>query len=799
MGWSDSIDELLVSRGSRPHRFVASILALVFLIDLASAVCLRSAPALIPDAKNHTKISWALQDLVHDLHDFHADVVDVILLAIARPIVLGLLCWCAIALGTPKLDDLVRPRPCAGNVHVSGGGAGAPLLVNAAPAGVDAAAGTGAACSSRNAAAANLVLSTDVKEEHLASQKRQERAEFRKNVVCALMFMFTSGVQVFVGIKCIGFDCNWAQRPTLRLVQTTIFLSSLAMINFESFLAKRFVMLCTKEEGFLIPEFHPHRLYFVPMRPSCRCDLCRSRIKQSYVCRLCDFDCCAACFNKKDKATGEGIIRGDKGVKHVGALDFKTYMSRGMRLILPELPVFAIALLLLCANSLVRLFMPNYQGTIIQNIINAHHACVDEAYNQTANATRGECAVHKASFLENILMYLGLSFATSVLSALRQLCFMIVGRRIILHIRGRVFDSILAQDIAFFDGMRTGDLQQRTASDVQRTASPLFSALPTLLANVILLVGGVVMCFATSWRLSMLAFTTVLPIMHVTRSYAKWSSNINRQIVQDFSDGNAIANEAITNVRTVRAVSSEDFERARYRETLNKGFAKGVKDAAIGSLATFFNSGLDLFAGVLILWYGGSIAMEPAGEISVGDLITYQLYYNMMNNSIQSLSGVLNAFTRAAGAAERVLSVIDLPPDIDPKAGAPVDLVVRAWDLRLEDVKFHYQMRPTNPVLQGLTFAVPEGTVCALVGTSGGGKSTVIHLILRYYDPVEGSLSLGGVGYTQLNFPSVHKRLGVVSQDTQMFNCSIAENITCAFRTLFLAPSQPVDPPAPAC
>ena len=75
----------------------------------------------------------------------------------------------------------------------------------------------------------------------------------------------------------------------------------------------------------------------------------------------------------------------------------------------------------------------------------------------------------------------------------------------------------------------------------------------------------------------------------------------------------------------------------------------------------------------------------------------------------------------------------------------------------------------------------------------------VIHLILRYYDPVEGSLSLGGVGYTQLNFPSVHKRLGVVSQDTQMFNCSIAENITCAFCTLFLAPSQPVDPPAPAC
>ena len=646
MGWSDSIDSILVSRGSRPHRFIAVLLFLVYAVDLASVLCLREAPAIV--GLNRSHVSWSPEDWLAAARDFTADTFDLVLLTLIRPVVLGLLSWIAITIGTPKLDDLVRLHPESGG---NGGGTStAPLLVNAAPVG----ACNGTCCppasgsssgnnnnnnnnnnnsandhagSTRSAATAGLVLSTDVKEEHLASQARKERAELRKNIVCALMFLFTSGVQVFVGIKCISFDCGWGTRPTLRLVQTTLFLSSLALINFESFLAKRLVQISTKEQGFLIPEFHPHRLYFVPSGAGRfgRCDLCRNRIKQSYVCRLCDFDCCPACYNKKDKATGEGIIRGDKGIKHVGALDFKTYMSRGVRLILPELPMFALALALLCANSLVRLFMPNYQGTIIQDIINAHHACTAEAMNHTANATHGECATHKADFLDNILMYLALSFATSVLSALRQLCFMVVARRIILHIRGRVFDSILAQDIAFFDGMRTGDLQQRTASDVQRTASPIFSALPQLLSNAILLVGGVIMCFATSWRLSMLAFTTVLPIMHVTRAYAEWSSNINRQIVQDFSDGNAIANEAISNVRTVRAVASEDFERARYRDTLNKGFAKGIKDAAIGSLATFFNGGLDLFAGVLILWYGGTIAMQPDGEISVGDLIKYQL------------------------------------------------------------------------------------------------------------------------------------------------------------------------------
>ena len=191
---------------------------------------------------------------------------------------------------------------------------------------------------------------------------------------------------------------------------------------------------------------------------------------------------------------------------------------------------------------------------------------------------------------------------------------------------------------------------------------------------------------------------------------------------------------------------------------------QAIKDATIGSLYTLLSNWLDLGAGVLILWYGGSIAMEPGGSISVGDLIKYQLYYNMMTNSIQSLTGVLNQFTRAAGAAERVLSLIDCKPDIDPFAGAPVNVAVQRWDLRFDGVTFWYQMRPKNVVLRDLSFAVDEGTVCALVGKSGGGKSTIVHLILRYYDPLDGRVTLGGVEYAQLNLRSVHERLGVVSQ-----------------------------------
>merc|ERR1719152_620399 len=111
-------------------------------------------------------------------------------------------------------------------------------------------------------------------------------------------------------------------------------------------------------------------------------------------------------------------------------------------------------------------------------------------------------------------------------------------------------------------------------------------------------------------------------------------------------------------------------------------------------------------------------------------------------------------------------------------AGAPVDAAVRTWDIQVDNVAFWYQMRPSNKVLNGLSFEVAEGNVCALVGPSGGGKSTVMHLLLRFYDPLDGMISLGGVPYTQLNLRSVHERIGCVSQETQLFNDTISANIT---------------------
>jgi len=769
MSQSSQLDLLLLSHNAFCIRgLLGGLVALCLLLDVSATVLLRLAPVfasngIVPPAQ------WTAAALLQGLSSFQDDTVDSLLLLIVRLLVTGALAVAAVVLGKPRLDDLLAGGPDDVCPRVADGTE--PLIINAGPSSAVVATTT----------TTRAKLTSDVKEEHLMSFQRKEAAALRKNFVTIAIFIVSTICQVYLGIKCISFVGLWEEHPAVMTAQGVLMGVGVLLINVESFLVMRLINLLTAEQGHLVPEIHRHPLFFHAHTPLTTCDKCRAKTKQAYKCSLCKFDACPACFNKKDKTTGEGVLRGDKGARTTQEMSAFQYFRRGIKLILPSIPLFTAALFCLTLNSGVRLFMPNYQGEIMDAVFNARHAC------SSGPSAATDCTKYTADFQDYVLLYLLLACATGALSGLRQLAFMVVARRISVHARLATFSAIIKQDIAFFDGMRVGDLSQRLTGDIRAMTNPIFQALPTLLSNLVLLVGSVVMCFVTSWRLSMLAFTTILPVMHVTKSYAEWSGRINRDIFQHYSDGNSIANEAMNNIRTVRAVSSEEFELGRFGAAMALALKKGIMDAFFGALATSFNSYLDLGAGVLILWYGGTIAMSPTGSITVGELIKYQLYWNTINTSIQALNNVLNNFTRAAGAAERVLSLIDFVPDIPITGGGPVDTHVNIWSLRFDDVHFRYQMRPTNRVLEGLSFSVDAGKVLALVGKSGGGKSTIIHLLLRFYDPASGCVSLGGTDLRLINIPSFHRSVGVVAQDTQLFNCTILENITYA---LDPAPSQ---------
>ncbi|KAK3232680.1 hypothetical protein CYMTET_56981 [Cymbomonas tetramitiformis] len=349
-----------------------------------------------------------------------------------------------------------------------------------------------------------------------------------------------------------------------------------------------------------------------------------------------------------------------------------------------------------------------------------------------------------------------------------------VGRRLAFHVRNKLFEGIIVQDIAFFDSANTGDLTSRLSYDSNAMVAPCQTMLSSTLQNLLALVGGLFMCFWTSWKLSMLAFTTILPITYITARYAKWSSQLNRQIFTALGEANTVAQEALGHIRTVRAFSTEEIEVEKYTTHTHDALRKGIRDA-LGGAGTFaLNNYLDLGGAVLILWYGGLQVMD--GHLTVGKLIQFQLYFNMMQSSYKALQNVVTSFTRAAGAATRVLSLMDSLPDIDSTSGSQLTKPMAAC-ITLEEVRFCYQMRRDHEVLKGISLNIAAGTTCALVGRSGGGKSTLIHLLLRYYDPSSGRILIDGTDLTSLELASVHRQMGLVAQETQMFAKTVFENI----------------------
>jgi len=585
-----------------------------------------------------------------------------------------------------------------------------------------------------------------------AATSEKHEASLRKNAVLVVMFVFNTACQVYIGAKCISFSF-----PASSTAWPCVLMGSAVVFsNLEALLTKQLVTSSTKEAGVMFEGIHPHPLVWQEELAAKNCNKCRKREREMYECDRCSFFVCKACIQHHDNTTKEKTLRGDKGgAKQEEEVTHWMYFQRAAKLAWPQWRLFSVAFSCLFVGSIMANLMPHFQGKILDSIIKAD----------------------PDSFSSLVRLYLALSVGVGLFEAVRSLCFNLAGRRMAMSIRNELFRAVMKQDTAFFDSATTGDLTSRLGGDVNATVSPVQRSMQLLLSSSLNLIFGLVMCFYTSWRLSMLAFTAIVPIIYLTETYAKWSSQINKQIRTDMGDANTVACQAIGNSRTIRAFSTERIEVDAYEEWTGKALSKAVKDAMAGAVTTAINRYLDLGAGVLVLWYGGSMAMAGQDGVSVGALITFQLYWARINNAFKGLNDLLNSFTQAAGAAQRVLSLIDHQPDICSEAGESLPAVGFTPKIELRQVQFAYQTRPGINVLDGLDLTINPGEVVALVGKSGCGKSTVIHMAMRFYDPIQGEILIDGKPLTKLHLESVHQQMALVAQDTQLFAKSIEENI----------------------
>ncbi|MDB5777345.1 MAG: transporter [Herbaspirillum sp.] len=378
------------------------------------------------------------------------------------------------------------------------------------------------------------------------------------------------------------------------------------------------------------------------------------------------------------------------------------------------------------------------------------------------------------------LYFLALFGVASILAVATAARFYMVswlGERVTADLRGAVYAHVVTQSPQFFETTKSGEVLSRLTADTTLIQALVGTSVSMALRNFLLFVGGLIMLFVTSVKLSsiiivMLALV-VLPIVFYGRRVRK----LSRASQDRIADASGLAGEILNAMPTVQAFTHETIEAQRFSSSVERAFQTAMERIRARAGLTMMAILLVFGAIVFVLWLGAHAVIQ--GRMTGGELGQFILYASLVAGSLGALSEVLGDAQRAAGATERLLHLMRahspvqsplLPEKLPPRPANGAALV-------LQDIDFHYPSRPDTGALQNLSIVVAPGETVAIVGPSGAGKTTLFQLVLRFYDPQQGSVLLDGVDIKYLDLHDLRNAIGIVPQDTVIFSDNAMENI----------------------
>ena len=390
--------------------------------------------------------------------------------------------------------------------------------------------------------------------------------------------------------------------------------------------------------------------------------------------------------------------------------------------------------------------------------------------------TTGDKGAQVMALRNHFFELFGVAVALGIFSAARFYTVSWLGERVTADLRNAVYSHVLRQSPQFFETTQTGEVLSRLTSDTTLVQTVVGSSLSMGLRNAVMGIGALGMLVWTNPYVMFQVLGVLVLIVLPSMAFGRRVRKLSRASQDRVADSSAIAAEVLNAIPVVQSYTAEDRESTRFDASTDSAFRTAIRRTSARSVLVAF---IIIATSAALLWglFQGTQAVI-AGTISAGHLGQTVVYVIILASSAAVLGEVYGDLLRAAGATERLMELLDTrSPIASPAQPLGLPQTGSGSSVSFESVTFHYPSRPATAAMSDFSLSVAPGETVALVGASGAGKSTVFQLLLRFYDPARGKITLDGVATDAVSLDALRARIGIVPQDAVIFSTSAMENI----------------------
>lgn len=347
-----------------------------------------------------------------------------------------------------------------------------------------------------------------------------------------------------------------------------------------------------------------------------------------------------------------------------------------------------------------------------------------------------------------------------------------VGQSVIIDIRAAVFKKLQRLSVSFYDKNKTGTIMSYVTNDVNALQSAMVENTIEMITEGFILIGSVVAMIYLDWHLTLFTVCTFPVVLWFMEFFGKKIRKIGGRIQECTADITSVLQESVASARVIKSFVREDYEVDRFDVENKANFRANMKNAQLMATLTPVVELVAAIGVTMIIWYGGNNVIN--GTITAGSLVAFLTYAVNISNPIKRLTRVIGNIQKALAAAQRVFMIIDMPEEIAESRDAK-QLPEVSGKVEFQNVSFAYNDK--GNVITDLSFSVKPGEVIAIVGPSGAGKSTIANLLPRFYDVNKGDIKIDGHSVREVTLDSLREQVGIVPQETMLFNGSVYNNI----------------------